>query len=66
MSLQEIMSQADLAFYPQVALVIFAAVFVVISARLLASSKRAAAYEEAAEMPLQELAPTGRPGKEPA
>jgi len=53
MRLSDLMSNMDLAFYPQVALVIFLAVFVGVIARVF-SKKRAKEYEEAARLPLDD------------
>ena len=63
MSLQDVLGQADLAFYPQVALLIFVAVFMGIAVRLLRAADHEAGYQEAARLPLAELAPA-RPEEE--
>ena len=50
MRLSELMSNMDLAFFPQVALVIFLAVFVGVVYRLF-SKRYASEYERAAQLP---------------
>lgn len=53
MRLSELMSHMDLALYPQIALVIFLAVFVGVVYRVF-SKKKAKDYEEASRLPLDE------------
>ena len=50
MRLSDIMSNMDLAFFPQIALVIFLAVFVSVVIRLYSTSS-AKDYEDAARLP---------------
>ena len=65
MRLSEIMSHAGLAFYAEVALVLFFIVFVAIALRVLAPSRKAE-YDAAARMPLDDERPvTPRHGAEP-
>jgi hypothetical protein len=54
MSLTDIMSYSDLSWYPQIALVIFLAVFAATSLRVLLSRRRTAEYARAATLPLDE------------
>lgn len=51
MRLSELMSEMDLATYPQVALVIFLVVFAAVCLRTF-SKKRRATYEQIARIPL--------------
>jgi cbb3-type cytochrome oxidase subunit 3 len=51
MRLSELMSNMDLSFYPQVALVIFLAVFTGVVIRLFTRAKD---YEEASRLPLND------------
>lgn len=53
MRLSELMSHMDLALYPQIALVIFLAVFGGVVVRVF-SKKRARDYEEASRLPLND------------
>lgn len=53
MRLSELMSNMDLAFYPQIALVIFFALFIGVLFRVFSKSK-ARDYEEAARLPLDD------------
>ena len=65
MRLSEIMSHAGLAFYAEVALVIFFVVFVAIVLRVFSRSRRAK-YDAAARMPLDDEKPvTPRHGDKP-
>jgi len=56
MRLSEIMSQAGLAFYAEVALVIFFVIFVAVVLRVLAPSRKAD-YDAAARIPLDDETP---------
>ena len=60
MSLSDIMSSAGLAFYAEVALVLFLLVFVVVLVRLLLPSHRLQ-LDEASRLPLDDDQPTTRP-----
>ncbi|MGF1511671.1 MAG: cbb3-type cytochrome oxidase subunit 3 [Myxococcota bacterium] len=51
MRLSELMSSMDLSFYPQVALVIFLAVFIGVVVRLFTRKEE---YERAARLPLED------------
>ena len=53
MRLSDIMSNMNLSFYPQVALVIFLAVFVAVVVRVFSKSA-AKDYEEASKLPLED------------
>jgi len=53
MRLSELMSNMDLAFYPQVALVIFLTIFAVVCVRVF-SRKRKQEYERASRLPLED------------
>ncbi len=53
MSKSDIMSNMDLAFWPQVALVIFLVVFAAVVVRVFSKSK-AKDYEEASRLPLED------------
>ncbi|MEM1022927.1 MAG: cbb3-type cytochrome c oxidase subunit 3 [Myxococcota bacterium] len=53
MRLSELMSNMDLAFYPQVALVIFLLIFAVVCVRVF-SRKRSKEYERASRLPLED------------
>ncbi len=65
MRLSEIMSNAGLAFYAEVGLVIFFIVFVAVVFRVL-SPARKAGYDAAARMPLDDEHPvTPRHGDQP-
>ena len=65
MRLSEIMSNAGLAFYAEVGLVIFFIVFVAVAFRVL-SPARKAGYDAAARMPLDDEHPvTPRHGDQP-
>jgi cbb3-type cytochrome oxidase subunit 3 len=65
MRLSEIMSNAGLAFYAEVGLVIFFVVFVAVAFRVL-SPARKAGYDAAARMPLDDEHPvTPRHGDQP-
>lgn len=61
MRLSDIMSAAGLAFYPQVALLIFLVVFVLACIRILRPS-RAVRYSQFATLPLED-APTTLPSQ---
>ncbi len=54
MSLTDIMSHSDLSTYPQVALIIFLAVFASLTARIFLSRRRRDLYIRAASMPLND------------
>jgi cbb3-type cytochrome oxidase subunit 3 len=56
MRLSEIMSNAGLAGYAEVALIIFFVVFVAVAFRVLAPSRKAG-YDKAARMPLDDDTP---------
>lgn len=65
MRLSEIMSHAGLAFYAEVALVIFFIVFVAVALRVFSPSRKAD-YAAAARMPLDDETPvTPRHGAKP-
>jgi cbb3-type cytochrome oxidase subunit 3 len=53
MRLSELMSNMDLAVYPQIALVIFLAVFAGVMVRVF-SKKKTKDYEEASRLPLDD------------
>ena len=53
MRLSDLMSNMDLAIYPQIALVIFLVVFAGVLVRVFSKSK-AKDYEEAARLPLED------------
>ncbi|MEO1230648.1 MAG: cbb3-type cytochrome c oxidase subunit 3 [Myxococcota bacterium] len=53
MSLSKLMSSMDLSLYPQIALVIFLAVFAGVLVRLF-SRKHAEEYEKASRLPLDD------------
>ncbi|NJK89062.1 MAG: cbb3-type cytochrome c oxidase subunit 3 [Myxococcales bacterium] len=53
MRLSEIMSNMDLSFYPQIALVIFLGVFIGVLVQVF-SKKKTKEYEEAARLPLED------------
>jgi hypothetical protein len=53
-SLADIMGHSDLSMYPQIALLIFLAVFGAKSARVLLSRRHKAEYQRAATLPLEE------------
>ncbi|RMG12755.1 MAG: hypothetical protein D6731_13325 [Planctomycetota bacterium] len=55
MSLSDLISHMDLSVFPEVALVIFAGVFVAVSARTLRADR--AAFEAAAGLPIDDPAP---------
>lgn len=52
MRLSDIMGHMDLAFYPKIALAIFAGVFVLISIRVLRASR--SEMDDSARMPLED------------
>lgn len=52
MRLTDIMSNADLTIWPEIAMVIFAVVFTALCVRTFAKGQKAA-YEEAARLPLE-------------
>lgn len=60
MSLSDIMSSAGLAFYAEVALVLFLLVFIVVLVRLLLPSHRLE-LDEASRLPLDDEQSTTRP-----
>lgn len=62
MSLTDIMSHSDLSTYPQVALIIFLAVFASMTARIFLSRHRRDVYARAASLPLDDarIAATNR------
>jgi len=57
MSLTDIMSHSDLSLYPQIALVIFLAVFASLTLRMFLSRRRGAADARAATLPLDDGTP---------
>ena len=65
MRLSELMSQMNLATYPQVALILFLAIFVVVTVRTFSKHRRAT-YEELAHMPLRSDEPAASPEHEGA
>ena len=54
MSLTDLMSHSDLSIYPQIALVIFLAVFASMAIRVFLSPRRREHYARAAWLPLEE------------
>jgi cbb3-type cytochrome oxidase subunit 3 len=61
MRLSDVMSGSGLAFYAEVALVIFVAAFILILVRVFAPSRRRE-MEEASRLPLEDDAPACPPG----
>lgn len=61
MRLSELMSNMDMTFWPQVALVLFMAIFAGVLVRVF-SRKRTAEYERAARIPLEDEPVTGTRG----
>ncbi len=64
MSLTDLMSGADLAFYPQVAMVIFVVVFLAMTARIL-GRRRPGELARWASLPLEDGQPGATKGGSP-
>jgi len=67
MSLTDIMSHSDLALFPQIALLIFLAVFASMTMRVFLSPRRRERYARAAALPLDDgrTAPSNAQGDHP-